>query len=256
MNLLFNTGFILVVSGLLFYKRKFLYKRTEPFLVKCMIKYVNTRTKYVWDWRPHLSDFIKYKLDKIMKIDSEMANINSSSTLSDTIFIEEAVEITKHGGFIASRLLELEKIKPLINEKENKGFIKLNKNQVFKLFGNIIDTPWYLKITYLGHSNVKKRVAARKYTVVYKFNEDSSFVFPPYSASQKIKVGFSAPKIKTCTLMTGEYFSPELAKQYAGLECDFYKTSTVDEIIRNYIDFPEDVVVALKNNTVVVNNEK
>jgi len=249
-----NTAVVLLLSGILFYKKDLLYKKSKPLLLKCVMKYVKARTKYIWEWRNKTPDMIKYKIDNLLKVDSQMASINSSETLSETIFIEEAIEITKDGKFIVSRLLEIEKLKVLMDIKENDGFIKLNKNQVFKLFGNI-EFPWFMKITYLGHSNVEKRVPARKYTVVYKFEDYSPFVFPPYSANKKIMVGFSAPKIKNCTSMTGEYFDITIAKQFAGLECDFYKSSPVENIMKTYIDHDEDIVVSLKKINVVVNNE-
>lgn len=251
---LIEASLVLIGVGFVFYKREYLYNKTKLLVAKGIIKYVNTRSNYLWNWRHITPNVIKSRIDHLLKIDSDMANINSSRTPSERIFIEEAIEISKSGEFIVSRLLELERLKPLLNLKEHGGFIKLNKNQVFKLFG-MLEYPWYLKITYVGHSNVKKRVSARKYTVVYKMEENSPFTFPPYSVNEEIKVGFSAPKIKNCTLITGEYFDLKTAKQYAGLKCDFYECSTIDEIVKNHIDHNEDVVVSLKNKNVVVNDE-
>lgn len=100
-----NTAVVLLFSGILFYKRDLLYKKSKPLLLKCVMKYVKARTKYIWEWRNKTPEIVKYKIDKLLKVDSQMASINSSETLSETIFIEEAIEITKDGKFASCQIL-------------------------------------------------------------------------------------------------------------------------------------------------------
>lgn len=218
-------------------------------------KLLTCRSDYIWKWRKNTPRIIKYGADKLMSIDKESVRLNTSHIPSERIYIEEAIEVCKDGNFIASRLNEIEGVLRLM-DVENEGYFKLTKNETFKLFGSL-DFPWYLKITYLGHSNAEKRIEARRFTVLYKLGESSEFNFPPYSTHDSICVGFSAPKIKSAKLESGKYmFCLDNVKQYSGLKYDFYNSCPHKEIVKDYIDNPETVIVNTKNKTLHVNNYK
>jgi hypothetical protein len=217
-------------------------------------KLLTGRSDYIWKWRKNTPRIIKYGADKIMSIDKESVRLNTSHIPSERIYIEEANEVCKDGHFIASRLNEIESILKFM-DIENEGSLKLTKNETFKLFGSL--DPWYLKITYLGHSNTEKRIEARRFTVLYKLEESSEFNFPPYSTQDSIRVGFSAPKIKSAKLESGKHmFCLENVKQYSGLKYDFYNSCPHKEIVKDYIDNPETVIVHTKDKTLHVNSYK
>ena len=240
--------------ALILYKKDYVYVKAKKCFSNCIVKYVKLRSDYMWNTRNRLPFIVTRKLDKILKINPEICTVNSSPLTSERISIEECMEISEKGEFITCRKRELNGLKPLLDIKNHLGFIQLNKNQVFRLFG-MQESPWYLKITYRGHSNIEKRVPSKKYTVIYKMGDDSPFVFPPYSANEQIKVGFTAPKIKSAKLMTGENVDFNIVQKYAGLRCDFYESSEIEEIVKFYIEHEEDVLVSLKKKNIVVNNE-
>ena len=240
--------------GLILYKKDYVYTKVKKCISNCIVKYINLRSDYMWKTRNRLPLILTKKLDKIFKINTEICTVNSSPFTSERISIEECVEISKKGKTITCRKREIDGLKSLLDIKNNLGFIKLNKNQVFKLFG-MQEYPWYLKITYRGHSNIQKRIPSKKYTVIYKMGEESLFVFPPYSANEQIKIGFAAPKIKSANLMTGENVDLNLVQKHSGLRCDFYESSEIEEVVKFYIDHEEDVLVSLNKKNIVVNNE-
>ena len=240
--------------GLILYKKDYVYEKAKKCISNCIVKYINLRSDYMWKTRYSIPLILRKELDKIFKVNTEICTVNSSPLTSERISIEECVEISKKGKIITCRKREIDDLKSLFDIKRHLGFIKLNKNQVFRLFG-MQEYPWYLKITYRGHSNIQKRIPSKTYTVIYKMREDSSFVFPPYSANEQMKVGFAAPKIKSANIMTGENVDLNLVQKYSGLRCDFYESSEIEEIVKFYIDHKEDVLVSLKKKNIVVNNE-
>jgi len=241
--------------GLLFYNKDGIFKKSKKCLEKCAMKSIKLRSDYIWKHRNEIRKNIRLRIDKLLKINSNVACVNSSNILSERISIGQCIEISKNGGFIMSRITEIDNLKYLMDLPENEGFIKLNKNEVFKIFG-LQEYPWYLKIEYSGHSNIQKRIPSRRFTVLYKFEEDSSFVFPPYSANETIQGGFSAPKIKSAkSLSTGKLIDCNPVKEHAGLKCDFYESCEIKEVVKNYLDHVEDIVVSLKKKDVIVNDE-
>ena len=240
--------------GLLFYKKDYVYKKAKKCISGCIVKYINLRSDYMWNTRNRIPVILRNKIDKLLKVNPEISTINSSPFTSERISIKECSEISKKGKFITCRKTELDCLKPLLDIKNHLGFIQLNKNQVFKLFG-MQEYPWFLKISYIGHSNIQKRVPAKRFTVIYQMEEDSLFVFPPYSANEQLKIGFSAPKIKSANLMTGEDVDLNVVQKHSGLRCDFYESSEIKEVVKFYIDHEEDVLVSLKKKNIVVNNE-
>lgn len=244
--------------GIFMYKKysPTVWKHSESYIGAIVTKSLVYRSNYIWDLRKKTPHFVRYGVDKLLSVDKNIVRLNTSCIPSERIFIEEVFEVDKKGNFIMSRLNEIESILKFM-DVENSGSLTLSKHETFKLFG-CLDYPLYLKITYVGHSNPEKRIDARRFTVLYKLLESSEFHFPPYSTHDSISVGFSAPKIKNAKLEDScKYmFCLDKVKQYSGLKYDFYNSCPHKEVVRDYIDNPEPVIVNTKNKTLHVNNYK
>ena len=229
------------------------YKYSPLIRNKLTTKLLLYRSNYIWKLRKKTPHVVTYWADKFFSIDKKAVKLNISEIPSERIYIHDAIEVCQKGNFIVSRLSEMESIIKLM-DFQNSGSFTLTKNETFKLFG-CLDYPWFLKITYVGHSNIEKRIEAKKFTVLYKFGESSEFHFPPYNAHDSISTGFSAPKIKSAKLESGKYmFCLDEVKEYSGLKYDFYNSCPHKEVVKNYFDHPDNVIVNIKNKTLHVNN--
>ena len=111
------------------------------------------------------------------------------------------------------------------------------------------DDSWYLDVTYSGHSDVSKKIEAQQYSVKYKSSWNDIITFPPYSITEKPSKGLGSKKVLSA-LTEGDEDVTSLAKEFAGLKCNFYEDCS-DEVLKNHMNMKA-TVKASKGKTYLV----
>ena len=228
-------------------------KNSEKIVTESAKKYVLMRSKYIWSLRSkYVPRILKNAFDKILKVDSHWADLNSSTDLQDRVYIENAKIMSHEQQYISVTDEMNDIVKKRLNYDENivNGTVKLDVNDIFELFGYIQD-KWRLSITYTSHSDIIKRKAAKTFTVVYdlKLDYDMKIRFPPYPIYETPQTGFKAIKVRSIDSDVDNQ-SISNATEYAGLHVNFYKDCPYEEVVKSYME--EDATIETNKEQFVV----
>jgi len=215
---------ILITTGSI-YSIYLIKKNHEKILFESAKKYVLLRSKYIWSLRSkYVPNILKTYIDKMFKVDSHWADLNSSTNLQDRVFIENAKIMSHEQQYISITEEMNDIVKKRLGSTKNvsNGTITLNVYDIFELFGYIQDR-WRLSVTYTSHSDLCKQKEAKTFTVVYNLtlDQDMKIRFPPYPIDETPQTGFKAIKVRSVDSDVNNQ-SVENATEYAGLHVNFY----------------------------------
>lgn len=243
---------ILITTGSI-YSIYLIKKNHEKILFESAKKYVLLRSKYIWSLRSkYVPNILKTYIDKMFKVDSHWADLNSSTNLQDRVFIENAKIMSHEQQYISITEEMNDIVKKRLGSTKNvsNGTITLNVYDIFELFGYIQDR-WRLSVTYTSHSDLCKQKEAKTFTVVYNLtlDQDMKIRFPPYPIDETPQTGFKAIKVRSVDSDVNNQ-SVENATEYAGLHVNFYSDCPYEEVVKSYME--EDAIVQTNKKQFVV----
>ena len=205
------------------------------YIQKATIKFVKMRSKYVWTDRVSTNVYAKTLLDRIFLIDPVSAALNTSNKASERIYIGNA-SVTR-GDTTKNVTKEMREIMVDFDDSftGDNGQITVDLLDIVPEMSTDTgeDDSWYLEVTYRGHSDVSKKIEAQQYSVKYKSTWNDIITFPPYSITEKPSKGLGSKKVVSA-LSTADEDVVVLAKEYAGLKCNFYEDCS-DEVLKNHM---------------------
>jgi len=210
---------------------------------RVFMQYSKLVTNYKWKYRKYLPSYLMKLSDKILSIETQSATVNCPRDITESVTITEAI-LTKHDMCIDVTNDMSEWTKQI----DKSGYITIYMDELVPIsFQNTSDNSlWELEVSYLGHSDPIKKIEAQQFCVKYECHGgDNGIVFPPYSASEKIKKGLGLPKITKAMNEQGNMLSE--AYRYAGLRKNFYKDCENDFIVKPYIGSLHDTYVEISH---------
>jgi len=221
---------------------------------KASLKFIKTRSDYIWINRNHFNNSLKKIIDKILIVNPEIASVNASSKSSDRIIIEHAIASrgdTSKDVTVEMRSILVDFDDPFMGDN---GQITIDLVDIVPNMATDTgeDNSWYIEITYRGHSDPSKRIEARTYSVKYKANWKDIITFPPYSINDKPVRGLGCTKVLSALSSNGGDVT-QISKQYAGMKVNFYSDCS-DEVLKNHMNV-DATVRASKGETFVVSKK-
>lgn len=219
--------------------------------------YSEMRSKYRWEYRLRVPDFIKPVGDSLFTL-GENASVDLPTNVSESIKILRAHLTTTWNN------VPIDVSKTVQSAFDTKRFCYGSSKVAFYItdFHESIPCPntdddsdeWYLDIMYMGHSNPSKKIPAAEFGVRYNAKVSSALLFPPYEATEQIKKGLRANKVIHARTFHEKDLT-ELARKYAGLRANFYEDVNDSQVQKFYIDHSETHVLLNNQKTIVVSNK-
>lgn len=214
-------------------------------------KFKRIRSDYTWDTRRRYRDCTKRVVDCLMGVSNFELELNTS-TGAQSIYVDKAVATYEGVNVDVTDTMDaiwmcsdgLQANFPLSLVLRYTSGVATSDDEVVRL-----------RVRYMGHSDVSKRIPFQTYTVTYSGRSSDVTMFPPYPSDLVLKKGLGVPKIHSAVSGTGKNCLTE-ALESAGLRCKFYKDVKDPIVQKDVVSFLDESDEIQENFPVRVETSK
>lgn len=192
------------------------------FTVARTARYVTAlRSAYIWDKRVCLSRPIVKVLDTLLRVDTELARLDTSSGNASVQVLTAISTVNRRSEYDVTSMIQAmwasgdgERLEVPINVVlECLGLRDLDH-----------DSTVVTRVRYRGHSNVEKRFPSETFCAKYACKLSQVFRFPPFASSEQVRRGLGVPRIIRANFVeeNGRMLYGLEAKESSGLRRDYY----------------------------------
>ena len=207
--------------------------------IKAFRYYSKVVTSYRWNYRKRIPYMFRNFTDRVTNVDSFDATVNCPGNISESIKILEAT--LSRPDMCVDVTHELSNF--MNNLEDDWGVVNVYAHDILPKsikYAHDINNKnirWQLEVFYLGHADPERKIKAEEFAVKYECETHfKGILFPPYSASEKIKKGLGTPRITKAENQFSDMVVE--ANKYAGLKKDFYEGCEELGVIKSYIGSP------------------
>ena len=191
---------------------------------------VALRSSYIWDKRVRLSSPIVKVLDTLLRVDTDLARLDTSSGNASVQVLTAISTVNRRSEYDVTRIIQAmwasgdgERLEVPINVVlECLGLRDLDH-----------DSTVVTRVRYRGHSNAGKRFPSEIFCAKYACKLSQVFRFPPFASSEQVRRGLGVPRIIRANFVEENgrmLYGPE-AKESSGLRRDYYANVDDDPCI-------------------------
>lgn len=199
--------------------------------------YAETRSKYRWRHRPNTHASLRPVGDWIFNLNDDEASADSPRNMAESVKILSAT-LKKEDMCIDVSNSVQKRLEEALIETNQTGKVSLYLAELAPACDHVPGGKWSLEILYRGHADPTRRIPADEFGVKYIAEVFSPILFPPYSATEKIRKGLTANKVLHARTFHEKNLTP-LAQKYAGLKANFYDDVADSHVQKGHIDHKE-----------------
>lgn len=192
------------------------------FTVARTARYVAARrSAYIWDKRMRLPRPIVKVLDTLLRVDTELARMDTSSGNASVRVLTAILTVNRRSEYDVTGILQA------MWALSDGVRMEVPINVVLEYIGLRDldhDSTVVTRVRYRGHSNADKKLSSETFCAKYSCKLSQVFRFPPFASSEQVRRGLGVPRIIRANFAeeNGRMLYGLEAKESSGLRRDYY----------------------------------